>query len=54
MAESTPFQEILEDLLLSTGASRTTLRLDLPDADSGLDEVLAEALAPGGRPIRDD
>ena len=52
MAESTPFQEILEDLLVSTGASRTTLRLDLPNHDAGLDEVVAEALAPGVRSTR--
>lgn len=49
-----PFQEILEDLLRSTDASRTTLRLDLPDQDTGLDTVVAEALAPGVRSIRDD
>jgi maleate isomerase len=48
------FQEILEDLLRSTDASRTTLRLDLPDQDTGLDTVVAEALAPGVRSIRDD
>jgi maleate isomerase len=54
MAEGTPFQEILEDLLVSTGASRTTLRLDLPNQDAGLDEVVAEALAPGVRSIRGD
>jgi maleate isomerase len=49
-----PFQEILEDLLRSTDASRTTLRLDLPDQDTGLDTVVAEALAPGVRSIRGD
>jgi maleate isomerase len=54
MAESTPFQKIIEDLLRSTGASRTTLRLDLPDQDAGLDEVVAEALMPGVRSIRGD
>jgi maleate isomerase len=54
MAEREPFQGILEDLLESTGASRTTLRLDLPDQDAGLDVVAAEALAPGVRSIRDD
>lgn len=54
MAESTPFQEILEDLLRSTGASRTTLRLDLSEQDAGLDAVVAEALAPGVRSIRGD
>jgi len=54
MAERTPFQEILEGLLRSTGASRTTLRLDLSDQDAGLDAVVAEALAPGVRPLRGD
>jgi maleate isomerase len=49
-----PFQEILEDLLRSTDASRTTLRLDLPNQDTGLDTVVAEALAPGVRSIRGD
>ncbi len=54
MAERTPFQEIMEDLLRSTDASRTTLRLDLPDQDDGFDVVAAEALAPGVRSISDD
>jgi len=54
MDERAPFQEILQDLLVSTGASRTTLRLDLPDQDAGLDTVAAEALALGIRSIRDD
>ena len=54
MVERAPLQEILEDLLGSTGASRTTLRLDLPDQDAGLDAVAAEALAPGVHSIRDD
>ncbi len=54
MAESSPYQGILEDLLGSTDASRTTLRLDLPDQGAGLDEVAAEALAPGVRSIRSD
>jgi maleate isomerase len=54
MAERASFQEILEDLLRSTDASRTTLRLDLPDQDTGLDVVVAEALAPGVRSIRGD
>ncbi len=39
-----PFQEIVEELLRDTGASRTTLRLDSPDA---VFPVVAEALAPG-------
>src|SRR5215210_1687029 len=54
MAERAPLQEILEDLLRATDASRTTLRLDLSDQDAGLDAVVAEALAPGARSIRDD
>jgi len=54
MAERTPFQKILEDLLRATDASRTTLRLDLSDQAAGLDAVVAEALAPGVRSIRDD
>ena len=49
MAERASLQEILEELLRATDASRTTLRLDLPDQDSGLDAVVAEALAPGAR-----
>jgi GAF domain-containing protein len=48
------FQEILDELLGSTEASRTTLRLDPPDEDAGLDTVVAEALAPGIRSMRDD
>jgi maleate isomerase len=43
------FQAILEELLRKTGASRTTLRLDRPDADF---PVVAEALGPGTRSIR--
>ena len=54
MAKRTPFQEIMEDLLRSTDASRTTLRLDLPDQYDGFDVVAAEALAPGVRSISDD
>jgi maleate isomerase len=54
MAEQASLQEILEDLLRATAASRTTLRLDLPDQDSGLDTVVAEALAPGVRSLKDD
>ena len=54
MAGRAPFQEILEELLRSTGTSRTTLRLDLPDQDARLDVVAAEALAPGVRAIKDD
>ncbi len=54
MAERTSFQVIMEDLLRSTESSRTTLRLDLPDQDAGLDAVVAEALAPGVRSLRGD
>jgi GAF domain-containing protein len=38
------YQDIVEELLRETGASRTTLRLDSPDA---FFPVVAEALAPG-------
>jgi GAF domain-containing protein len=38
------YREIVEELLLETGASRTTLRLDSPEA---FFPVVAEALAPG-------
>ena len=54
MGERAPLQEILEDLLRATDASRTTLRLDLPDQGPGLDTVVAEALAPGVRSLMDD
>ena len=54
MAERASLHEIMEDLLGATAASRTTLRLDLPDQDSGLDGVVAEALAPGVRSLRND
>jgi maleate isomerase len=46
-----PAQEILERLLESTKASRTTLRLEQLD---GSHPVIAEALAPGVRPIAGD
>ena len=48
------FQEILEDLLKSTAASRTTVRLDMPGQNLHLDAVAAEALAPGVRSMKDD
>ena len=38
------FQAIADDLFAATGASRTTIRLDRPDA---VFPVVAEALAPG-------
>jgi maleate isomerase len=45
------FQATIEKLLLRTGASRTTLRLDRPDS---FFPVVAEACAPGIRSIADD
>src|SRR5690349_21043165 len=45
------FQEIMDELLAATGASRTTLRFDEPGATF---PVAAEALAPGVRSIRGD
>jgi maleate isomerase len=45
------FQATIETLLQRTGASRTTLRLDRPEA---FFPVVAEALAPGIRSIADD
>ena len=45
------FQEIVDRLLRDTAASRTTLRLDRPDA---VFPVVAEALAPGVRSIAGD
>jgi GAF domain-containing protein len=44
-------QEIVEELLLQTGASRTTLRLDSPEA---FFPVVAEARAPGTGSIAAD
>jgi GAF domain-containing protein len=54
MAELASFQEIMEDLVGSTSAGQTTLRLDLPELGSWLDTVAAEALALGVRSIRED
>ncbi len=48
------FQEILEGLLESTAASRTTVRLDMPSKNFHLDAVAAEALAPGVRSLKED
>jgi GAF domain-containing protein len=45
------FQTVVERLLVETGASRTTLRLDAPDA---VFPVVAEALAPDVGSIADD
>ena len=40
-------QLILEDLLQLTDASRTTLRIDIPEQYSSINAALVEALAPG-------
>jgi GAF domain-containing protein len=48
------FRDVLEDLLSATAASRTTLRLDLPEKDLHVDRVAAEAVAAGVRSIGDD
>jgi GAF domain-containing protein len=45
------FQEIVEELLSATGASRCTLRRDVPD---DYFPVTNEALAPGAPSIRDE
>jgi maleate isomerase len=45
-------QAILERLLAGTGASRATLRLDDPALGFRIDDVVAEALAPGERSMR--
>jgi len=54
MDERARFEEMMEDLLEATGASRTTLRLDLSGEGAGLDVVSAEALAPGVHSIKED
>jgi maleate isomerase len=45
-------QHILEDLLQLTDASRTTLRVDIPEQNSNIDAPLIEVLAPGIRSIK--
>jgi maleate isomerase len=45
---------ILEELLRATRSSRTTIRLDLPRRNLGVDLVTAEAVADGVRSIRHD
>jgi maleate isomerase len=40
-------QLILKNLLQLTNASRTTLRMDIPEQNSSMDVALVEALAPG-------
>jgi maleate isomerase len=47
-------QQAVEDLLTTTGADRTTLRLDLPALELHVDLTVAEAVAPGVRSIRRD
>jgi maleate isomerase len=47
-------QPVIEGLLEATGASRTTLRLDLPSRNLHVDRVAAEACAPGVKSIRSD
>jgi GAF domain-containing protein len=45
------FKGILEELLAKTKASRTTLRLDVPERGFHTNGVVAEALAPGVKSI---
>ncbi len=45
------FKGILEELLAKTKASRTTLRLDVPERGFHVNAVVAEALAPGVKSI---
>src|SRR5690606_19684275 len=45
---------ILADLLKATSASRTTIRLDIPELNIGVDDVYAEASAPGVSSLRLD
>jgi maleate isomerase len=46
------FDRILAELLTTIGASRTTLRLDDAKYDFHIDDVVAEALAPGENSLR--
>ncbi|WP_269495814.1 GAF domain-containing protein [Castellaniella sp. S9] len=45
---------ILAELLVATSASRTTIRLDIPELNIGVDDVYAEATAPGVASLRLD
>ena len=45
------FKSILDELLAKTAASRTTLRLDVPERQFQVNGVVAEALAPGVKSI---
>ena len=47
-------RDILRDLLRITAASRTTLRLGLPERNLHVDRVVAEVVAPGVRHIGED
>lgn len=47
-------QEVMEDLLKATDASRTTVRLDMPAQNLVLEKVAAEATACGVRPLKGD
>jgi maleate isomerase len=47
-------RDILRDLLRTTAASRTTLRLGLPERNLHVDRVVAEVVAPGVRHIGED
>lgn len=44
--------DLLEKLRVATGASRTTLRLDVPAYNSHVDTVTAESYGPGVAPLR--
>jgi maleate isomerase len=49
-----PLQDVVDHLLATLAASRTTVRLDVPAWQMGVDEAAAEAVAPDVRPIRLD
>ena len=46
------FEEIVQQLLTATDASRTTLRLDWPERGLHVNDVAAEALKPGVSSLR--
>lgn len=47
-------EEVMALLLEKTGASRTTLRIDLPEIDASVTLPIAEALHPGERSLRQE
>jgi maleate isomerase len=47
-------QKIMESLLKSTDASRTTIRLDIPELELALETVVAEGIAPGVNSLKGD